>query len=116
MSELLPRRGRAVCRGLQLKGIRTGDRSMRSDIIGLAKAANVSEGALNAKLLANGMVETSFTVGETVVLCPLIAKNLDIAEQDFIRSYDLTPAEAAAFRARIERDGSAGVPLVIREM
>jgi hypothetical protein len=65
---------------------------------------------------AKGMVETSFTVGEAVVTCPLIAKNLDIAEQDFIRSYDLTPAEAAAFRARIERDGSASVPFVIREM
>jgi hypothetical protein len=93
---------------------------MRRDIIGLAKAANVSEAALNAKVLANGklkgMVETSFTVGKMVVMCPKLAKNLDIAEQDFIRTYDLTPAEAAAFRARIERDGSASVPLVIREM
>jgi hypothetical protein len=93
---------------------------MRSDIIGLAKAANVSEAALNAKLIANGktkgMVETSFTVGKMVVMCAKLAKNLDIAEQDFIRTYDLTPAEAAAFRARIERDGSASVPLVIREM
>jgi len=103
-----------------LKGIRTGEHSMRSAIIRLAKAANVSEAALNAKLIANGklkgMVETSFKVGEAVVLCPLLAKNLDIAEQDFIRNYDLTPAEAAAFRARIECDGSASVPLVIREM
>jgi hypothetical protein len=93
---------------------------MRRAIIGLAKAANVSEAALNAKLIANGkakgMVETSFTVGKTVVMCPKLAKNLDIAEQDFIRTYDLTPAEAAAFRARLERDGSASVPLVIRQM
>jgi hypothetical protein len=91
---------------------------MRSDIIGLAKAANVSEAALNAKLLANGklkgMVETSFTVGEAVVMCAKLAKNLDIAEQDFIRTFDLTPAEAAAFRARIERDGSASVPLDLK--
>jgi hypothetical protein len=93
---------------------------MRRPIIEMAKAANVSEGELNAKLIANGkakgMVETSFKVGEMVVLCPLIAKNLDLAEQDFIRNYDLTPAEAAAFRARIERDGSASVSFVIREM
>ena len=89
---------------------------MRRALIEMSKAANVSGGALNAKLLANGMVETSFTVGEAVVMCPLLAKNLDLAEQDFIRNYDLTPAEAAAFRARIERDGSASVPLMIREM
>jgi hypothetical protein len=74
-------------------------------------------GALNARLRANGTVETSLTVreisGKRVALRPLLAKNLDTAEEDFVRAYDLTPAEAAAFRARIERDGSASVPAAI---
>ena len=74
-------------------------------------------GALNAHLRANGTVETSLTVrelsGQRVALRPLLAKSLDTAEQDFVRTYDLTPTEAAAFRARIERDGSASVPAAI---
>jgi hypothetical protein len=70
-------------------------------------------GALNGELRANGRVETSFTVGEAVVMRPMLAKNLDTAEQDFIRTYGLTPAQAAAFRARIERDGSASVPAAV---
>lgn len=82
----------------------------------MTKAAIVL-GALNARRLANGAVETSLTVreltGKRVALRPLLAKNLDIAEQDFIHTYGLTPAEAAAFRARIERDGSASVPAAI---
>jgi hypothetical protein len=77
------------------------------------KRAAIVSGALNARRLANGTVETSFTVGEEIVLRPLLAKNLDTAEQDFISTYALSPAEAAAFRARIERDGSASVPAVI---
>jgi hypothetical protein len=78
----------------------------------MTKAAIVL-GALNAELRANGTVETSFTVGEAVVLRPLLAKNLDTAEQDFIHTYGLTPGEAATFRARIERNGSASVPAAI---
>ncbi len=78
----------------------------------MSKAAIVL-GALNAELRANGTVETSFTVGEAVIMRPMLAKNLDTAEQDFIRTYGLTPAQAAAFRARIERDGSASVPAAI---
>jgi hypothetical protein len=74
-------------------------------------------GALNAHSRANGTVETSLTVrelsGQRVALRPLLAKNLDTAERDFVRTYNLTPAEAAAFRARIERDGSASVPAAI---
>jgi hypothetical protein len=82
----------------------------------MKKAATVL-GALNARQLANGRVETSLTVreltGKRVALRPLLAKNLDTAEQDFLRTYGLTPEEAAAFRARIERDGSASVPAAI---
>jgi hypothetical protein len=74
-------------------------------------------GALNGKLRANGTVETSLTVrelsGKRVALRPLLAKNLATAEQDFITSYGLTPAQAAAFRARIERDGKASIPAAI---
>jgi hypothetical protein len=40
----------------------------------------------------------------------MLAKNLDTFEQDFVHTYGLTPPEAAAFWARIERDGSASVP------
>ncbi len=82
----------------------------------MTKAAIVL-GALNARLEANGTVETSLTVmeisGKKVALRPMLAKNLDTAEEDFIRTYGLTPAAAAAFRARIERDGSASVPAAI---
>ena len=78
----------------------------------MSKAAIVL-GALNAELRANGTVETSFTVGEAVVMRPMLAKNLDTAEQDFIRTYGLTAAEAATFRTRIERDGSASIPAAI---
>lgn len=74
-------------------------------------------GALNARLKVNGKVKTSLTVreisGKKVALRPLLAKNLDTAEQDFIRTYGLTPAEAATFRIQIERDGSASVPAAI---
>jgi hypothetical protein len=74
-------------------------------------------GALNAELQVNGTVKESFSVtefsGKKVALRPVLAKNLDTAEQDFIRTYGLTPAEAAAFRARIGRDGSASVPAAI---
>ncbi len=74
-------------------------------------------GALNARRLANGAVETSLTVreisGKRVALRPMLAKNLNTAEQDFIGTYGLTPAEAAAFRAQIEHEGSASVPAAI---
>jgi hypothetical protein len=70
-------------------------------------------GMLNARLLTNGTVETWFTVEGSTQLRPLLAKNLDTAEQDFIRAYGLTPAQAAAFRAQIEHDGSASVPAAL---
>lgn len=70
-------------------------------------------GALNARLFANGTVETCFTPKEGAEMRPMLAKNLDTAEEDFIRTYGLTTAQAAAFRARIERDGSASVPAAI---
>lgn len=70
-------------------------------------------GSLNARLLPNGTVETSFTPQNGVVLRPMLAKNLDTAEHDFIHAYCLSPAEAAAFRARIERDSSASVPAAL---
>ena len=70
-------------------------------------------GTLNARMLTNGTVETWFTPKESTQLRPLLAKNLDTAEQDFIRTYGLTPAEAAAFRAELERAGSASVPAAL---
>ena len=70
-------------------------------------------GALNARLLTNGTVQTCFTPKNGVELQPLLAKNLDTAEQDFIRTYGLTPAEATAFRTRIEREGSASIPAAL---
>jgi hypothetical protein len=74
-------------------------------------------GALNAKLRANGTVKTFLTVrdlsGRRVALRPLLAKNLATAERDFIITYGLTPAQAASFRARIERNGRACVRAAI---
>jgi hypothetical protein len=73
----------------------------------------IALGMLNARMLTNGTVETWFTVEESTQLRPLLAKNLDTAEQDFIRTYGLTPAQAATFRAELERDGSARVPAAL---
>jgi hypothetical protein len=70
-------------------------------------------GALNADLLPNGTVEVRFTPGNGAALRPMLAKNLDTAEWDFVRTYGLAPAEAAAFRARIERNGSASLPAAL---
>jgi hypothetical protein len=68
---------------------------------------------LNGRLLPNGNVETRFTPKGGAAMRPMLAKNLDTAEQDFIRTYGLTPAEAAAFRARIEREGGTSVPAAL---
>jgi len=70
-------------------------------------------GALNARLLPNGTVETSFTPKEGVVLRPMLAKNLDTAEQDFVNHYHLKPIDTSAFCARIRRDGTASVPVAL---
>ena len=70
-------------------------------------------GMLNARLLTNGTVETWFTVEGSTQLRPLLARNLDTAEQDFISIYGLTPVETAAFRAKLEHDGSASVPAAL---
>jgi len=67
-------------------------------------------GALNAWLLPNGTVRTCFTPETGVELRPMLAKNLGTAEQDFVRTYGLTPTEATAFRERIEREGCASLP------
>ncbi len=67
-------------------------------------------GTLNAWLLPNGTVRTCFAPETGVELRPMLAKNLGRAEQDFIRPYRLSPAEATAFRERIEREGCASLP------
>jgi hypothetical protein len=68
-------------------------------------------GYLNACLLPNGTVKTSFSPGLDIEFRPLLAKNLDTAEYDFVHKYGLTQAEASVFRRRIERDGCASVPV-----
>ena len=70
-------------------------------------------GTLNARLLRNGTVELCFTPRNGAVLRPMLAKNLNTAEWDFVHTHGLAPAEAAAFRARIERDVSASVPAAL---
>jgi hypothetical protein len=77
-----------------------------------SKGTNMA-GTLNARLLPNGTVETSFSPKEGVAMRPMLAKNLDTAQWDLVRTYRLTPAEAAAFRARIERQGSASIPTAL---
>lgn len=73
----------------------------------------IALGMLNARLLTNGTVETWFTINESPQLRPLLAKNLDSAVQDFINTYGLTPAEAAACRVKLERYGCASVPAAV---
>jgi len=70
-------------------------------------------GSLNAELLPNGTVKTCFTVGTEVRLRPMLAKNLDTAEYDFVHSYGMSPSQAGAFRKRIEREGSASTPAAL---
>jgi len=72
------------------------------------------DGSLNAALPPHGNVKTWFAPEPGVELRPLLAKNLDTAEQDFINTYGLTPTEAAAFRGRIEREGTASILAAVR--
>ena len=74
---------------------------------------SVTQGFLHAALAANGTVRTWFATESAKELRPLLTKNMDTAEEDFIRSYGLTPYEAAAFRELIERHGSASVPVAL---
>jgi hypothetical protein len=70
-------------------------------------------GFLNASLHSNGTVKTRFSPETDVELRPLLAKNLDTAEYDFVHTCGLTSTEASAFRRRIERDGCASTPVVV---
>lgn len=70
-------------------------------------------GFLNACLHSNGTVRTWFSPETDVELRPLLAKNLDTAEYDFVHTYGLTTTEAIAFRRRIERDGCASTPVAV---
>jgi|HubBroStandDraft_5_1064220.scaffolds.fasta_scaffold1288853_1 hypothetical protein len=70
-------------------------------------------GFLNASLHSNGTVKTWFSPETDVELRPLLAKNLDTAEYDFVRTYGLTSTEATAFRRRIERDGCASTAVAV---
>ncbi|MGD0778517.1 MAG: hypothetical protein ABSC05_37530 [Candidatus Solibacter sp.] len=73
----------------------------------------IVKGMLTAQLGSDGTVKTWLTAANGAELRPLLAKNLDTAEQDFVRTYGLTPEEAAAFRGRIEHEGSASVPAAL---
>lgn len=42
-----------------------------------------------------------------------MAVDPDTAEIDFVRTYGLTPAEAASFRVRIEREEAVSVPVAL---
>lgn len=69
----------------------------------------ITFGYLSAELRSNGNVYTCFTPKAAAEMRPLLCKNIDTAEVDFVRSYGLTPPQAVAFRAEIERDGSARI-------
>jgi len=77
-----------------------------------SKVASVT-GYLNASLHSNGTVKTWFSPEPDVELRPLLAKNLDTAEYDFVHTYGLTTTEAIAFRRRIERHGCASTPVAV---
>jgi hypothetical protein len=70
-------------------------------------------GFLNASLHSNGTVKTWFSPETNVELRPLLAKNLDTAEYDFVHTYGLTSTEATTFRRRVERDGCASTPVAV---
>lgn len=68
---------------------------------------------LCAELVGKNHVRVWIDHQDGTELRQLLERNLDTAEQEFIRTYGLTPSEAAIFRARIERDGSACVPTAL---
>jgi hypothetical protein len=73
---------------------------------------SITSGLLHARLTANDSVETWIESADGSVLRPILTKNIDTAEVDFVRFYGLAPEDAAAFRARLERDGSANTPVI----
>jgi len=65
-------------------------------------------GQINVGLLADGSVSTAFFASNAGGNSrPLTAKNLDIAEQDWVTTFGLTPKAAAALRAELEQKKTA---------
>lgn len=73
----------------------------------------ITFGYLNAELCSNGTVKTCFTPKGGAEMRPLLCKNMDTAEADFVAYYGLTAAEAVAFCAKIEHDCSASIPVAL---
>ena len=64
-------------------------------------------GRLIMNLLPNGTVTTAFVPnmgGEN--MRPIVARNLDGAEDDLVKTFGQTPARAAWIRADLEREGT----------
>jgi hypothetical protein len=67
-------------------------------------------GRLLATLHTNGTVQMTFAPNMGGGnMSPLLAKNLDCAEEDFVRTFGLTLAKAAALRAELEQRKTADV-------
>jgi hypothetical protein len=65
-------------------------------------------GQVQVDLLSNGNVRTVFFASNTGGnSSPVISKNLDVAEGDWVTTFGLTPTAAAALRAELERNKTA---------
>jgi hypothetical protein len=65
-------------------------------------------GTLQVSTLPDGEVETIFSASNALGDSqPIRAKNLDIAEEDWVTTFGLTPATAARLRAELQQNETA---------
>ena len=70
--------------------------------------ADKIDGRIQVDLLKNGEVQTVFFASNTGGNSqPMLAKNLDVAEEDWVTTFGLTPKAAAALRADLEQNENA---------
>jgi hypothetical protein len=77
------------------------------------KMAKIS-GRLNMELRQDGSVTITFVPNMGGGnMSPLIAKNIDVAEDDFIRTFGQTPARAAAIRNDLGQERAVNVEISV---
>jgi hypothetical protein len=71
-------------------------------------------GRIEVDLLENDEVRTIFFASNTGGISqPMLAKNLDVAEEDWVTTFGLTPMAATALRADLEQNKTASAGTII---